>query len=124
MLVVALAATTLLIWLILCHAVLVAEAGTGTGKTLAYLVPAALSGRKVVISTATKTLQDQLFHKDLPLVQEGLGLDVRATLVKGRANYLCLQRLGRVTTETPNPQPRLSQKPGKKLDAAFCPGVR
>jgi ATP-dependent DNA helicase DinG len=78
---------------------LVAEAGTGTGKTLAYLVPAALSGRKVVISTATKTLQDQLFHKDLPLVQKGLGLDVRATLVKGRANYLCLHRLERVERE-------------------------
>jgi len=78
---------------------LVAEAGTGTGKTLAYLVPAALSGRKVVISTATKTLQDQLFHKDLPLVQQGLGLDVRATLVKGRANYLCLHRLERVERE-------------------------
>jgi len=79
--------------------VLVAEAGTGTGKTLAYLVPAALSGRKVVISTATKTLQDQLFHKDLPLLRDGLGLDVRATLVKGRANYLCLQRLERVERE-------------------------
>jgi ATP-dependent DNA helicase DinG len=78
---------------------LVAEAGTGTGKTLAYLVPAALSGRKVVISTATKTLQDQLFHNDLPLVREGLGLDVRATLVKGRANYLCLHRLERVERE-------------------------
>lgn len=78
---------------------LVAEAGTGTGKTLAYLVPAALSGRKVVISTATKTLQDQLFLKDLPLVQKGLGLDVRATLVKGRANYLCLHRLERVERE-------------------------
>jgi ATP-dependent DNA helicase DinG len=78
---------------------LVAEAGTGTGKTLAYLVPAALSGRKVVISTATKTLQDQLFHKDLPLVQEGLGLEVRATLVKGRSNYLCLHRLERVERE-------------------------
>jgi ATP-dependent DNA helicase DinG len=79
--------------------VLVAEAGTGTGKTLAYLVPAALSGRKVVISTATKTLQDQLFHKDLPLVQKGLGLDIRATLVKGRANYLCLHRLERAERE-------------------------
>jgi ATP-dependent DNA helicase DinG len=78
---------------------LVAEAGTGTGKTLAYLVPAALSGRKVVISTATKTLQDQLFHKDLPLLRDGLGLDVRATLVKGRANYLCLHRLERVERE-------------------------
>ncbi|MGO9831486.1 MAG: ATP-dependent DNA helicase [Myxococcaceae bacterium] len=81
------------------HRALVAEAGTGTGKTLAYLVPAALSGRKVVISTATKTLQDQLFHKDLPLVQQGLGLDIRATLVKGRANYLCLHRLERVQRE-------------------------
>jgi ATP-dependent DNA helicase DinG len=78
---------------------LVAEAGTGTGKTLAYLVPAALSGRKVVISTATKTLQDQLYLKDLPLVREGLGLDVRTTLVKGRANYLCLHRLERVERE-------------------------
>jgi ATP-dependent DNA helicase DinG len=78
---------------------LVAEAGTGTGKTLAYLVPAALSGRKVVISTATKTLQDQLFHKDLPLVRDGLGLDIRATLVKGRGNYLCLQRLERAERE-------------------------
>jgi ATP-dependent DNA helicase DinG len=78
---------------------LVAEAGTGTGKTLAYLVPAALSGRKVVISTATKTLQDQLFHKDLPLVQKGLGLDISATLVKGRGNYLCLQRLERAQRE-------------------------
>ncbi|HMK73751.1 MAG TPA: ATP-dependent DNA helicase [Myxococcaceae bacterium] len=78
---------------------LVAEAGTGTGKTLAYLVPAALSGRKVVISTATKNLQDQLFHKDLPLVQRGLGLELRATLVKGRSNYLCLHRLGRVERE-------------------------
>ncbi|MGO8970885.1 MAG: ATP-dependent DNA helicase [Myxococcaceae bacterium] len=81
------------------HRALVAEAGTGTGKTLAYLVPAALSGRKVVISTATKTLQDQLFHKDLPLLQKGLGLNIRATLVKGRANYLCLHRLERIERE-------------------------
>ena len=74
---------------------LVAEAGTGTGKTLAYLVPAILSGRRVVVSTATKNLQDQLFHKDLPLVRDTLGLPVRATLVKGRANSLCLHRLER-----------------------------
>ncbi|HXX31149.1 MAG TPA: ATP-dependent DNA helicase [Myxococcaceae bacterium] len=79
--------------------VLVAEAGTGTGKTLAYLVPAALSGRKVVISTATKNLQDQLFHKDLPLLQRGLRLELRATLVKGRSNYLCLHRLERIERE-------------------------
>ena len=77
---------------------LVAEAGTGTGKTLAYLVPAILSGRRVVVSTATKTLQDQLFHKDLPLVRDTLGLPVRATLMKGRANYLCLHRLERART--------------------------
>jgi ATP-dependent DNA helicase DinG len=77
---------------------LVAEAGTGTGKTLAYLVPAILSGRRVVVSTATKNLQDQLFHKDLPLVSDTLGLPVRATLVKGRANYLCLHKLERART--------------------------
>ncbi|MGZ3446323.1 MAG: ATP-dependent DNA helicase [Myxococcaceae bacterium] len=77
---------------------LVAEAGTGTGKTPAYLVPAILSGRRVVVSTATKNLQDQLFHKDLPLVRDTLGLPVRATLVKGRANYLCLHRLERART--------------------------
>jgi ATP-dependent DNA helicase DinG len=78
--------------------ILVAEAGTGTGKTLAYLVPAILSGRRVVVSTATKNLQDQLFHKDLPLVRDTLGLPVRATLVKGRANYLCLHKLERART--------------------------
>jgi ATP-dependent DNA helicase DinG len=71
---------------------LVAEAGTGTGKTLAYLVPAVLSGRKVVVSTATKTLQDQLFQKDIPLLKERLGLTVEAVGVKGRSNYLCLHR--------------------------------
>src|SRR5262249_37032594 len=73
----------------------VAAAGPGTGKTLAYPVPAILSGRRVVVSPATKNLQDQLFHKDLPLVRDTLGLPVRATLVKGRANYLCLHRLER-----------------------------
>src|SRR5690242_2025281 len=77
---------------------LLVDAGTGTGKTLAYLVPAILSGRRVVVSTATKNLQDQLFHKDLPLVRDTLGLPVRATLVKGRANYLCLHKLERART--------------------------
>ncbi|XXF81679.1 helicase C-terminal domain-containing protein [Myxococcaceae bacterium GXIMD 01537] len=71
---------------------LLAEAGTGTGKTLAYLVPALLSGRKVVVSTATKTLQDQIFFKDLPLLRERLGMEFEAAFLKGRANYLCLQR--------------------------------
>lgn len=72
--------------------VLVVEAGTGTGKTLAYLVPALLSGAKVIVSTGTKTLQDQLFRKDLPLVRRALELPVRVALLKGRANYLCLHR--------------------------------
>jgi len=72
--------------------VLLCEAGTGTGKTFAYLVPAILSGRKVVISTATKALQDQIFEKDLPLVRKLLGLEVHAVRVKGLANYLCLRR--------------------------------
>jgi ATP-dependent DNA helicase DinG len=73
------------------------EAGTGTGKTLAYLVPAVLSGRKVVVSTATRALQDQIFAKDLPMVAEALaahGVRFRAALMKGLANYVCLRRLG------------------------------
>lgn len=71
---------------------LVAEAGTGTGKTLAYLVPAALSGKRVVVSTATKALQEQIWWKDLPLLRERCGLAFEAAYLKGRANYLCLQR--------------------------------
>lgn len=74
-------------------AALVAEAGTGIGKTFAYLVPALLSGRKVVVSTGTKTLQDQLFQKDLPLVRDALEVPARLALLKGRANYLCLHRM-------------------------------
>jgi ATP-dependent DNA helicase DinG len=73
------------------------EAGTGTGKTLAYLVPAVLSGRKVVISTATRALQEQIFLKDLPIVAEALavhGVPLRAALMKGLSNYVCLRRLG------------------------------
>ncbi len=72
---------------------LVVEAGTGTGKTFAYLVPALFSGRHVIVSTGTRTLQDQLFHRDLPLVGEALGRPVRVALLKGRANYLCRHRL-------------------------------
>ncbi|MBJ6763437.1 ATP-dependent DNA helicase [Myxococcaceae bacterium JPH2] len=74
------------------HSYLLAEAGTGTGKTLAYLVPALLSGRRVVVSTATKTLQDQVFFKDLPLLREKMGLKFEAAYLKGRSNYLCLHR--------------------------------
>jgi ATP-dependent DNA helicase DinG len=73
--------------------VLFAEAGTGTGKTLAYLVPALMSGCRVVISTGTRNLQDQLFEKDLPLVCEALGQPVDTALLKGRSNYLCIHRL-------------------------------
>lgn len=72
---------------------LVAEAGTGTGKTLAYLVPAVLSGQRVVVSTGTKNLQDQLFHKDIPLLRKALHKPFKAALLKGRANYLCPHRL-------------------------------
>jgi len=74
---------------------LVVEAGTGTGKTFAYLVPALLSGARVLISTGTRTLQDQLFSKDLPLVGAALGRPARVALLKGRANYLCRYRLAR-----------------------------
>ncbi len=73
--------------------VLVAEAGTGIGKTFAYLVPALLGKGKVIVSTGTRHLQDQLFRKDLPTLLDALGLRVNAVLLKGRANYLCLYRL-------------------------------
>ena len=72
---------------------LIAEAGTGTGKTFAYLIPCLLSGKKALISTATKTLQDQLFHKDLPMLVRALGLSTRVQNLKGRANYLCRYRV-------------------------------
>lgn len=72
---------------------LICEAGTGTGKTLAYLVPALLSRRKVVISTGTRNLQDQLFDRDLPQVRRALALPATTALLKGRANYLCLLRM-------------------------------
>ena len=73
--------------------VLVVEAGTGVGKTFSYLVPALLSGDRVLLSTATKTLQDQLFGRDLPRLVQALGLPVRTALLKGRASYLCLYRM-------------------------------
>lgn len=72
--------------------VLLCEAGTGTGKTLAYLVPAIMSGKKVIVSTATKALQEQILVKDVPLVAEHLGLDPEVVLGKGLGNYLCLRR--------------------------------
>lgn len=74
---------------------LVVEAGTGTGKTLAYLIPALQSGRRVIISTGTRTLQDQLFHRDLPVACAALDRPVRTALLKGRGNYLCPYRMER-----------------------------
>lgn len=74
---------------------LVVEAGTGTGKTLAYLIPSILSGEKVVISTGTRNLQEQVFFKDIPFLRETLGMDFPAVMLKGRANYLCPLRLTR-----------------------------
>lgn len=75
------------------RALLITEAGTGTGKTYAYLVPALLAGKKVIISTGTRNLQDQLFHRDLPVVRAALGVPLGVALLKGRANYLCHYRL-------------------------------
>ncbi len=78
--------------------ILVAEAGTGTGKTFAYLVPALLSGKQVLVSTASRNLQDQLYLKDLPLLLKALGRPLRVTQLKGRGNYLCHYRLEQVWT--------------------------
>ncbi len=72
---------------------LVVEAGTGTGKTFAYLVPALLSGKRVLVSTATKTLQDQLHGRDIPALAEHMGLPIKLALLKGRSSYLCVERL-------------------------------
>jgi ATP-dependent DNA helicase DinG len=78
---------------------LVAEAGTGTGKTFAYLVPALLSGERVIVSTGTKALQDQLYFRDLPRVRSVLGARLKMALLKGRSNYLCLYRLDQTVRE-------------------------
>jgi ATP-dependent DNA helicase DinG len=77
--------------------VVLAEAGTGTGKTLAYLVPAILSGQRVLVSTGTKNLQEQIYFKDLPALRRALDVPFTATYMKGRANYLCLHRLDKLT---------------------------
>jgi ATP-dependent DNA helicase DinG len=83
--------------------VLLAEAGTGTGKTMAYLVPAILSGQRVLVSTGTKNLQEQIYFKDLPALAGSLGVKFKASYMKGRANYVCLHRLD---------QARASMAPG------------
>jgi ATP-dependent DNA helicase DinG len=78
---------------------LMVEAGTGTGKTLAYLVPAIESGRRVIVSTGTRNLQDQIFNKDLPFLTDRAGLEVSAAMMKGRDNYLCRYRFGEFAKE-------------------------
>ncbi|MBS1832598.1 MAG: DEAD/DEAH box helicase, partial [Acidobacteria bacterium] len=72
---------------------LIVEAGTGTGKTLAYLVPAILSGKRIVVSTGTKNLQEQLFYKDIPFLQQHFEREIRVCLMKGRANFACRQKI-------------------------------
>ncbi len=78
---------------------LIAEAGTGTGKTFAYLIPALLSGGKVIVSTGTKTLQDQLYNRDLPAVRDALKVPVTVSMLKGRSNYVCHFHLERSSNE-------------------------
>lgn len=89
---------------------LLAEAGTGTGKTFAYLVPALLSGKKTIISTGTRALQDQLYHRDLPRIRDALGIGISSALLKGRANYLCRYRLDQARSE-----PRFSGRESQHL---------
>jgi ATP-dependent DNA helicase DinG len=112
--------------------VLVAEAGTGTGKTFAYLVPALLSGGKVIVSTGTKNLQDQLFSRDIPTVRRILNSPLKAALLKGRANYLCHYHLERsvadgrfLTREDSADVVRISRfaKTTQTGDKAECSGV-
>ncbi|HSS46188.1 MAG TPA: ATP-dependent DNA helicase [Burkholderiales bacterium] len=96
------------------NSVLVAEAGTGTGKTFAYLAPALLSGGKVIISTGTKTLQDQLFNRDIPTVRAALKAPVTIALLKGRANYICHYRLNQALNEG---------RFGSREDAGYLPPI-
>ena len=98
--------------------VLLAEAGTGTGKTMAYLVPAILSGHRVLVSTGTKNLQEQIFNKDVPVLREALGVPFTATCMKGRSNYLCLHRFEEYKSRQGVRGARLSSD-----DAIFLPVI-
>jgi ATP-dependent DNA helicase DinG len=89
---------------------LVAEAGTGTGKTFAYLVPLLLSGARALISTGTRPLQDQLYHRDLPAIRAALGLDFNSALLKGRSNYVCHHHLERNRQEGRFPDPSIGPR--------------
>ena len=105
--------------------VLVAEAGTGTGKTFAYLVPALLAGGKVIVSTGTKTLQDQLFDRDLPAVRAALATGASAALLKGRANYVCLYRLRRsAEAGVPSPEDARQLRRIERFAAVSATGDR
>lgn len=94
---------------------LVVEAGTGVGKTYSYLVPVLLSGARVLLSTATKTLQDQLFGRDLPQLVQALGLPVRCALLKGRASYLCQHRL-EIARQDPQSRDRIAARTLAKIE--------
>ena len=100
------------------ESVAVLEAGTGTGKTVAYLVPALLAGGKVILSTGTKNLQDQLFHRDIPAVRRALKVPVTVALLKGRANYVCHHHLERAQSEA-----RLSSREDVKYLRIIARGV-
>ncbi len=88
---------------------LLIEAGTGTGKTWAYLIPAALSGRRVLVSTGTRALQDQIMEKDLPALKRHLGMEIDAACVKGLSNYLCRRRFHELSTSPDATQPRFAR---------------
>jgi len=90
--------------------VVLCEAGTGTGKTLAYLVPALLSGKKVVVSTATRALQEQIFKKDLPLIAKALGKTPEVALMKGLSNYVCKRRYREFLVSEAASQPGKSRR--------------
>ena len=114
------------------HGTEVIEAGTGTGKTFAYLTPAILAGCKVIVSTAGKPLQDQLFGKDLPAVCKALGVNASTALLKGRSNYICLYRMETAQSEARLPSPAAVRdfqkiaffaKTDETGDRARCHGV-
>ncbi|MBW2225601.1 MAG: ATP-dependent DNA helicase [Deltaproteobacteria bacterium] len=88
---------------------LLIEAGTGTGKTWAYLIPAAMSGRRVLVSTGTRALQDQIMEKDLPALKHHLGIEIDAVCVKGLGNYLCRRRFDELSTSVDATQPRFAR---------------
>lgn len=92
---------------------MICEAGTGTGKTFAYLLPVMLSGKKAIVSTGTKNLQDQLFHRDLPRVRDLLSVPVKGALLKGRANYLCLNRMDNALIDVRGHRPETAKQLAK-----------